>query len=258
MDIKLFREKVQHDGWVLFESVIDDDFLELLRVDLEQSYKMCREIQIKNGLADTTDGTVHHIICLKNTFLTFLEKGYLHDYLTEYFDGPYILNSFGGVKNLKDNLSYVGNIHRDIRTFSGELNLMINMLVMLDDFTVENGATFLMPGSHRCPQKPEESDFYSNAVRAVGKKGSIVLFNSNLWHAAGINKTDLERRALTLSFTKPFIKQQLDYPRFFGNEPGNQLSESMKQILGYNARIPSNLDEWYQPPEKRFYKRNQG
>ena len=106
--------------------------------------------------------------------------------------------------------------------------------------------------------KPAEDVFFTSAVRAVAPAGSIVVFDPNRWHAAGINRSDRPRRALTLNFTRPFIKQQLDYPRAIGYERAESLSPALRQLLGYNARVPVSLDEWYQPPEKRLYKRDQG
>ena len=87
--------------------------------------------------------------------------------------------------------------------------------------------------------------------------GSLI-FNSNLWHAAGVNRSDRSRRALTAAFTRPFVKPQLDYPRALGYERGDDFSPALRQLLGYNARVPTSLDEWYQPPGKRLYKRDQG
>jgi ectoine hydroxylase-related dioxygenase (phytanoyl-CoA dioxygenase family) len=115
-----------------------------------------------------------------------------------------------------------------------------------------------MSGSHRSADKPSDEQFFKNAARAVGSAGSVVIFNSNLWHAAGANTTRAARRALTIVFTKPFMKQQLDYPRALGYDRASEFSEPVRQVLGYNARVPSSLDEWYQPPEKRLYQRNQG
>ncbi len=85
-----------------------------------------------------------------------------------------------------------------------------------------------------------------------------MVFDSNLWHAAGVNCTDRPRRALTLAFTRPFVKQQLDYPRALGYERGASFSPGLRQLLGYNARVPASLEEWYQPPDRRMYKRDQG
>jgi ectoine hydroxylase-related dioxygenase (phytanoyl-CoA dioxygenase family) len=63
---------------------------------------------------------------------------------------------------------------------------------------------------------------------------------------------------LTLGFTRPFMKQQLDYPRALGYDRSETLSPALRQLLGYNARVPVSLDEWYQPPDRRLYKRDQG
>ena len=58
---------------------------------------------------------------------------------------------------------YTQKIHRDIRTFDKGSRLWINTLIMLDDSTEENGATWLLEGSHLSPNKPDEENFYKNS-----------------------------------------------------------------------------------------------
>jgi hypothetical protein len=249
---------IREDGWTVLPCVIDTRRLDALRRELEAVYVEHRALQLRNGVGEGTAGTVHHLPCAGGAFLELLEGDHGQARLEAYFEGPYILNTFGGVLNLPNDPSYVGRVHRDQRTFSGEVHLMAQLLVMLDDFTGENGATYLLTGSHRMAEKPSDDFFFAHAARATGAAGSILMFDSNLWHAAGVNRSRLPRRALTLAFTRPFIKQQLDYPRALGYERRESFSPSMQQVLGYNARVPSSLDEWYQPPELRMYRRDQG
>ena len=244
-------------GWTLLPSVVPAGFVDRLARELDAVYADQRQMQIRNGVGDDTAGTVHHLPCAGGAFLELLECDHGQALLEQYFQGAYILNTYGGVLNLPHDPSYVGRVHRDQRTFSGELHLMAQLLLMLDDFTEENGATYLLTGSHRSCEKPSDDVFFRDAVRAVGTAGSIVVFDSNLWHAAGVNRSERPRRALTLAFTRPFIKQQLDYPRALGYERGESLSPTLRQLLGYNARVPASLDEWYQPPGKRLYRRDQ-
>jgi hypothetical protein len=246
------------DGWTLVPSIVPADLLDRLRADLDAAYRAQRPIQVRNGVGDGTDGTVHHLPLAGGSFLELLERQLCGDLLDGFFGGPYILNTFGGVLNLPNDVSYVGRVHRDLRSFSGDLPLMAQLLVMLDDFTDENGATYVLSGSHRMPDQPSDDLFFRDAARMVAPAGSIVAFNSNLWHAAGSNRSHGPRRALTLAFTRPFIKQQLDYPRALGSEHGASLSPLLRQLLGYNARVPASLDEWYQPAERRPYQKNQG
>jgi hypothetical protein len=252
------NETLACDGWTLAEGAVPADLLARLRSDLEAAYAAQRAIQVRNGVGDGTDGTVHHLPLAGGSFLEFLERRICGDRLDAFFGGPYILNTFGGVLNKPNDLSYVGRVHRDLRSFSGDLPLMGQLLVMLDDFTETNGATYVLSGSHRMPQQPSDDEFFRSAVRTVAPAGSIVVFNSNLWHAAGPNQSTGPRRALTLAFTRPFLKQQMDYPRALGYERAASLSPALRQVLGYNARVPTSLDEWYQPPGKRLYQRDQG
>jgi uncharacterized short protein YbdD (DUF466 family) len=256
--VESFRSTMREKGWIYFEGIIEDAYVDELNNALPELYQTRRNIQVKNGIVDKTEGTIHHMLEQGNISLDFLARMYLDAYIRDFLDGNYILNSFGGLFNLKDNLSYTGNVHRDVRSWTGDLKLMINMLVMLDDFTLDNGATYLLTGSHQHPDKPTDEEFFAKADRAVGKRGSIILFDSMLWHATGENKTGDMRRALTLTFTRPFLKQQLDYPRYIGYENINSLSADLQQVIGFNARVPSTLDEWYQPPANRMYKPGQG
>lgn len=256
--MSLHLDNLLGKGWTIIPSAVDAKLTAQLHSEIDKAYEVCRSVQIKNGIAENTDGTVHHLLCFEGAFLEFLKRNYSGDIISGFFkSSPFILNTYGGVINLPNKASYVANIHRDIRTFYN-LPMMINMLVMLDDFTLENGATFLLSQSHLKDEKPEDKYFYENAERALGKAGSILLFDSLTWHAAGLNKTDKPRKALTLAFTRPFMKQQMDYPRFLGYSRREEFSEEVRQIIGYNSRVPTNLDEWYQPPSKRFYQPGQG
>jgi hypothetical protein len=245
-------------GWAILPTLVPAGLVGRLQGELDRVCTEQREIQLRNGVGDGTEGTAHHLPCARGVFLELLEHASSQAPLDRFFQGPYILNTFGGLLNLPKEASYVNRVHRDQRTFSGEMHLMVQLLVMLDDFTEENGATYFLNGSHRTDERPADEVFFRNAVRAVGPAGSIVMFDSNLWHAAGSNRSSNLRRALTLNFTRPFVKQQLDYPRALGYERAESLSPTLRQLLGYNARVPASLDDWYQPPDRRLYKRDQG
>jgi len=249
---------LEQEGWTLLPSIVSAELVARLNGELAVVYQQQRALQLRNGVGEKTDGTVHHLPCAGGAFLELLERNHGQTLLERFFQGPYVLNTYGGVLNLPNDVSYVGRVHRDLRTFSGDVKLMAQLLVMLDDFTEENGATYLMTGSHRLREQPLDDIFFRDAARAVGSAGSIVMFNSNLWHAAGINRSDRPRRALTIAFTRPFIKPQLDYPRALGYDRAESFSPALRQLLGYHARVPVSLDEWYQPPERRLYKRDQG
>ncbi|WPU95034.1 phytanoyl-CoA dioxygenase family protein [Mucilaginibacter sabulilitoris] len=257
-DLDTFNKLMDEYGWIIYEDALDTTFVDEINDSLIKAYEVRRDIQIKNGISANMNGTLHHLVERDTFTLKFLERKYCANQIGHFLTGKYILNSLGAVINQKDDKPYVQNIHRDIRSFTGDFKMMIQMMIILDDFTIENGATYFLSGSHKQDDKPEEGYFFQHADRAVAKKGSIILFDSNLWHAAGKNNTEGKRRTLTMAFTRPFFKQQLDYPRFLGYTFGEGLSEDLRQVLGYNARTPENLNEYYQPVEKRMYQPGQG
>lgn len=255
-----FNQHMQEKGWFIFHQAVPAELIQRLLEDTARAYHTCRAIQEGNGIPENNEGTTHHLIELGQSYIDYLILSEaFNPYFESYFKGKYILNSFGGNINQKGILSYANNIHRDIRSYSGDMPLLLNTLVMLDDFTQENGATYLMSGSHAThPHLPTEQEFQQVAEQAVAKAGSVLVFNSNLWHRAGINTTDKPRRSVTPMYCKPFMKQQYDYPRALGYTAMTHLSDWLKQVLGYKARIPATLSEWYQPKEMRMYQSDQG
>jgi ectoine hydroxylase-related dioxygenase (phytanoyl-CoA dioxygenase family) len=258
MSLDAFNAVMDKKGWVVFPGVISADLVERMAADILLCWENCRAIQEKNGVATDAELTVHHLVGQADSFLTLVEKmSVFEPYFQAYFGGNYIINSLGGAINTRGRTSYAQRIHRDIRSFSGDMPLLLNTLVMIDAFIPENGATYMCSGSHKHAEKPSEDAFRAHAEQAVGPIGSVLVFNSNVWHSGGANQTDKPRRSVTPMFSRPFLKQQFDYPRALGYDRQG-LSEYARQVLGYNARVPATLDEWYQPPERRMYKPGQG
>ena len=253
-----FKAIMDEFGWVVYENVLEPDFISTINYDLFKAHQLRKSIQEKNGISANMSGTLHHLLERDNFALKFLENMYCDEEIKMFLDGHYILNGINAVIHAKQEHPYLSNMHRDVRTFMKETKLLVQMIVTLDDFTLENGATYFLTGSHNVDLRPDEDYFYDYADRAVVPKGSIILFNSNIWHAAGENTTQHVRRALTLGFTRPFFKQQFDYPRFLGYDFVAGLSPQLRQVIGYNARVPETLDEYYQPPHLRMYQRDQG
>jgi len=255
---KQFEQAMDDYGWIVYQDAVSPSLIDQIKHDMDEGYKLRRAIQQKNGISADMSGTLHHLLEKDNFSLPFLSKMFCDDEIKSFLGGKYILNGINGVIHSKHESPYLSNMHRDIRTFMPDTHILLQMIVVVDDFTAQNGATHFLSGSHKRDLRPDESYFYKHADRAVTSKGSIILFNANLWHAAGENRTTQPRRALTLGFTRPFIKQQMDYSRFLGYNLVGSLEPALRQVIGYNARVPENLNEYYQPPHLRMYQRDQG
>jgi hypothetical protein len=245
-------------GWTVLSGLIRRELLDSLVKALGPSLALRDQIRRRNGVQENSAGTLHHLLMDDPCYVELLaELSTLEPVFKGYFQGNFVLNSYGGVINERDSRSYVQNVHRDIRFGSDSRRFMVNALVMLDDFTLANGATHILSHSQNLQQQPTDEHFYAQASRATGERGSVLLFDSRMWHATGRNTTDAPRRALTLTFTSPFFKPQLDYARLFGYSNLDRCNAWMRQVLGFNARVPESLDEFYVPVQQRFYQRGQ-
>lgn len=152
---------------------------------------------------------------------------------------------------------FQNRFHMDFPRYLGGYRASLNVMVAVDEFTAENGATLMVPASHQKPEKLTEEDCRSRAVAAIAQAGSLLVFDSTLWHAAGTNHSGTDRLAINHQFTRSFLKQQLDYPRALSDKDITLLPPRSQQLLGYYTRVPASLDEFYQPEEKRFYRKYQ-
>ena len=82
-----------------------------------------------------------------------------------------------------------------------------NSLWMLSDFTAENGATRVIPGSHLYGKYPQDvladpAAPHPDEVLLCGEEGTVVVWNSHLWHGTTANRSDHIRHSLTSFFCR--------------------------------------------------------
>ena len=253
--------ELKEKGYTIIQNLVDENWLGLLRDALDKSFIEHKKIQLNNNNDIQTNGVALHVLLSNPIFINFLE--YLQnkkffEFLSEsFFNSKCIINSFSALDNLPNQPNFSSIVHRDLRFYSGDFPIMLNCLLMVDDFTIENGGTYLLPYSHLEKRKPSDEEFFQNAIQSVGKKGDMLIFNANVWHSSAPNITQGHRRAIPITVSKSFMKQLLDYPRAIGYDKIDSFKLELQQLLGYHSRVPASLDEWYQPENNRFYKKDQ-
>jgi len=127
------------------------------------------------------------------------------------------------------------SLHRDM-PFVPHMALSINVLWLLDDFTAENGATRLIPGSHRRPEGPEPGRVYPDEVLALAPAGTILAFDTMTWHGGGANRTNQIRRGIHVHYCRSWVKPQRDHTRSMDPAALVGASPLLIRLLGYYAQ----------------------
>ena len=105
----------------------------------------------------------------------------------------------------------------------------------IDDFTADNGATDIIPGSHLWgPRTPEET----GREPVVMKAGSCVFFLSTLWHGGGANRSAAPRLAVTAQYCEPWLRPQEAFTLSTTRDTVRAVSEDIRRMLGYSIHPP--------------------
>ena len=257
-------EALQRVGYAVVPGVLDDS---LVRATRDAMYTVQRDIVREVG-QDRLDragelGVLRLMCRFDQRFLALLEVPELLAVVDRTVSPTAILHLQNGFILPSSPAGesprvFQTSYHQDFpRVLNGYL-ASLNVLFAIDAFSVSNGATWVVPGSHQRADRPAEAEVAAQAHPVECDAGSMIVFDSTLWHAAGANVSGRDRLAINHQFTRSFIKQQIDYVRALGPEVVSRQTPRIQQLLGWYTRVVTSLDEYYQPEERRLYRRGQG
>lgn len=173
-------------------------------------------------------------------FLDLVFNAPLMALLGRLIEGQFILNQQNGVINPPGQGYNQGAWHRDLpyQHFVSSRPLAINALFCVDDFTRENGSTFVLPASHKVEAFPSEDYVRRNALQVEARAGQYIVLDCMTFHSGGFNGSRAERRAVNHVFTIPYLKQQI---RLAGNMSAQGLDARQRQVLGLQSTEPESI-----------------
>lgn len=128
--------------------------------------------------------------------------------------------------------------HRDLpyQHFISSRPLALSAVFCLDAFEVDNGATMFISGSHKTEAFPSDGYVEKMQHSISAPAGSIIMFDSMLFHRGGINRSSAVRRAINNVFVLPFLKQQIVLPALLNGKWSND--PWLRCLLGYESDPP--------------------
>jgi ectoine hydroxylase-related dioxygenase (phytanoyl-CoA dioxygenase family) len=128
-------------------------------------------------------------------------------------------------------------LHCDVGAIADDSGYWVcNTIWLLDDFTADNGATRIVPGSQRWRELPQKALSDPQARHpeeklVLGKAGSVVVMNTHAWHGGTANRTPYPRRALHAFYTRGDKPQQQYQKALLRPETQARLSPELRRIL---------------------------
>jgi ectoine hydroxylase-related dioxygenase (phytanoyl-CoA dioxygenase family) len=238
-------EQVRRLGYALLDSGLStaelsqlSDAFERTRADYVQTWGEAR-LRSANEFHTVRAPLTHG----DPVFMRLATNGNLMAVLGKLIVGKFILNQQNGVINPPGETYNQGAWHRDLpyQHYVSSSPLAVNALFCVDDFTLENGATFVLPASHKAMNAPSESYVRRHALQIEARAGQFILLDCMLFHSGGFNRTDKERRAVNHVYTIPYFKQQIKLPELLKKEG---LSTSQMELLGFTVQEPTSIEQY--------------
>ena len=115
-------------------------------------------------------------------------------------------------------------------------HLSVATVWAIDDFTADNGATVVFPGSHKWGN--EVPPHNQQPISVVMPAGSVVFFLSTLWHGGGPNTSSAPRLAVSAQYCEPFVRQQENQQLCVDFATAITLSASLQSLMGWSIHPP--------------------
>jgi ectoine hydroxylase-related dioxygenase (phytanoyl-CoA dioxygenase family) len=109
-----------------------------------------------------------------------------------------------------------------------------NSMWALTDFTEDNGATRVIPGSHLAETSPDYGRHY-DSVPAEMPKGSVLIWHGSLWHGGGANHTGDRRVGIAMNYCAGWIRQQENQQLGIPRDVARRFSPRLRQLVGYGV-----------------------
>ena len=111
-----------------------------------------------------------------------------------------------------------------------------NVMWMVSDFTEDNGATRLVPGSHLSGEQPNPSVPYKVAsIAGTGSAGTAIVFDGRIWHATGSNTTDQPRAGVITAYCGPQFRPMENYTLGARPEVLESASPRLLSLMGFKV-----------------------
>jgi ectoine hydroxylase-related dioxygenase (phytanoyl-CoA dioxygenase family) len=258
------RNQLQAAGCCLVENVLDAEFVAATRQAMYQAREAIWADMGQERLQRAGElGVLRLAMKYDPHFLKFLEIPEVLAIVDEVVGNTAILHLQNGL--LLPALPpgetpsvFQNRFHRDFPRYLNGYVASVNMLFAIDEFSEANGGTIVAAGTQQRETTPELDELRARAEPVICPPGAMIVFDSTLWHAAGVNESGRDRLGINHQFTRSWIKQQIDYVRALGTERVLALPERSQQLLGWYTRVVTSLDEFYQPEATRLYRRGQG
>ena len=225
---------LKRDGAIIVEDAVDELFIDSLRKETDPYMKLSRpgQDEFSGKYTTRTGGLVSRSSkcreLIQSQLILDMCDGLLLDHC-----GRYQLHLTQIIRVKPKETRQL--IHKDKWAWGNDLNHLepqLNTIWALSEFTNENGATRVAPGSSDWDDKREISE--EEIVQAAMKPGSVLIYTGSVFHGAGSNNSNEDRVGLNITYTLGWLRQEENQYLSTPPEVAKNLDPKLLKLIGYS------------------------
>lgn len=254
-DIDLYIEELKIKGYTIVESGLDAKFIDNVRLRIDEIYEeQCRDLGGECNLEAINDKNIARAPCAHDKiFIDIAMNKPMHEICRRILGEYFILMSQNAIINNPGTDHYQFTWHRDLnyQHYTSSYPLALSALLCIDPFSGKTGGTYVLEGTHLQENFPSEQYVIKNQIVVEAPIGSIIVFDSMLFHRTGMNQSNIIRRAVNHIITVPMIAQQYNFSSMtehFGIE-----DEYTMRFLGDSIGTAKSALDWRKKKIQNFF-----
>ena len=245
-------DKVVEEIQLLGYSSIDSGYSEK---EVQEIKEICKTTaaNYKNKYQDmnlvlTGEANNHRAPLLEDLmFLKIAQNEKIMEIVSRLIVGDFFLNQQNLVINPPSSKNYNQlKFHRDLpyQHYVSTKPIAVNALFAVDNFTLKNGATIIIPASHKMEEFSSDSVIEKQAKQIEVKAGTFLILDCMTFHAAASNQSYADRIGINHVYSTLMLRPQIDWERAISEEILEKLDLHQKKLLGLNHPIAASVNDF--------------
>ncbi|HUP87431.1 MAG TPA: phytanoyl-CoA dioxygenase family protein [Acidimicrobiales bacterium] len=232
-DLERHVTEVAEQGYTIIEDAFPPSLADEVRADLERLEDTLGIVPADNRFEGSRTVRIYNLLVHGSLYEQVAEAPSVLPVVDRVLDPGCLVSSLSSIAICPGELAQP--IHADDQLIpipKPHPPTVCNTMWAITDFTEANGATRLMPGTHRSHSNPDFATTYET-VPAEMAKGSVLVWHGSLWHGGGANQTDERRYGIAMNYCAGYIRQQENQQLGIPADVVRRFSPRLQTLVGY-------------------------
>ncbi len=228
------RVRLEQDGYTIIEDAVEPALIEALSADINRLHEELRIAPSTNLFEGFRTRRIYNLLARGPLY----QQIPVHENILPLVE--MVLDRGCLVSSLSSICIEPGEVPQPLHSDDQHIPLprphvpiICNTMWALTDFTMDNGATRLCPGSHREPGFADPFGAHPGLRAAQMRRGSVLVFNGSVWHGGGANSTPDARLGIAMNYCAGWMRQQENQQLGIPIAVARTFSPQLRKLAGF-------------------------